>query len=207
MITNSILGSRLGISVSPPDVRLITTPQDPYKWAFVPEKRHLFQKQLSKHCIRAYKEIYTGIDDEAFEAIPIDTSNYQSYASPTITEVTQEKTSNLEVEMKPAASFTAKINDLTSHNLRLITELEQWKSATSQAETLNRELEASLEAAQSDANAIQQENERMKEACRQNSLAANCFRAKTAQLEAIVKEIFSALESAKAKIPAAYPDP
>jgi hypothetical protein len=193
--------------VSPADVRLITTPQDPYKWAFVPEKRHLFQKQLSKHCIRAYKEIYTGIDDEAFEAIPIDTSNYQSYASPIITEVTQEKTSNSEIEMKPAASFTAKINELTSHNLRLIIELEQWKSATSQAETLNRELEVSLEAAQSDANAIQQENERMKEACRQNSLAANCFRAKTAQLEAIVKEIFSALESAKAKIPAAYPDP
>jgi hypothetical protein len=193
--------------VSPPDVRLITTPQDPYKWAFVPEKRHLFQKQLSKHCIRAYKEIYAGINDEAFEAIPIDTSNYQSCASPTITEVTQEKTSNLEIEIKPAASFTAKINELTSHNLRLVTELEQWKSATLQAETLNRELEASLEAAQSDANAIQQENERMKEACRQNSLAANCFRAKTAQLEAIVKEIFSALESAKAKIPAAYPDP
>jgi hypothetical protein len=124
LITNLILGSRLGISVSPPDVRLMITPQDPYKWAFVPEKRHLFQKQLSKHCIRAYKEIYTGIDDEAFEAIPIDTSNYQSYASPTITEVTQEKTSYLEV-VKPAASFTAKISELTTHNLRLITELEQ----------------------------------------------------------------------------------
>ena len=193
--------------MSPADVRLITTPQDPYKWAFVPEKRHLFRKQLSKHCIRAYKEIYAGVDDEAFEAIPIDTSSYQSYASPTITEVTQEKTSNLEVEVEPVASFTAKINDLTSHNLRLITELEQWKSATSQAETLNCELEASLEAAQSDANAIQQENGHMREACRQNSLAANLFRAKAAQLEAIVEEIFSALESAKAKIPAAYPDP
>jgi hypothetical protein len=47
----------------------------------------------------------------------------------------------------------------------------------------------------------------MKEACRQNSLAANFFRAKAAQLEAIAKEIFSALESAKPKIPAAYPDP
>ena len=112
----------------------------------------------------------------------------------------------MEVEIKPAVSFTAKINELTSHNLRLTAELEQWKSATSQAERLNRELEASLEAAQSDANAIQQENERMKEACRQNSLAVNFFRTKAAQLEAFVKEIFSALESAKAKIPAAYPD-
>ena len=46
----------------------------------------------------------------------------------------------------------------------------------------------------------------MKEDCRQNSLTANFFRAKAAQSEAIVKEIFSALESAKAKISAAYPD-
>jgi hypothetical protein len=45
----------------------------------------------------------------------------------------------------------------------------------------------------------------MKEVCRQNSLAANFSRVKAAQLEAIVKEIFSALESAKAKIPAASP--
>jgi hypothetical protein len=132
--------------VSPPDVRLITTPQDPYKWAFVPEKRHLFQKHLSKHCIRVYKEIYIDIDDEAFEAILIDASNYQSYASSTITEVTQEKTLNLEIKIKPAASFTAKINELTSHNLRLITELKQWKSATLQAKTLNRKLKASLKA-------------------------------------------------------------
>jgi hypothetical protein len=36
-------------------------------------------------------------NDEAFEAVPIYTSNYQSCASP---EVTQEKTSNLEVEIK-----------------------------------------------------------------------------------------------------------
>jgi hypothetical protein len=53
-----------------------------------------------------------------------------------------------------------------------------------------------------DANAIQQENERIKEACRRNSLAASFFRAKAAQSDIIVKEIFSALESAKAKIAA-----
>jgi hypothetical protein len=81
----------------------------------------------------------------------------------------------LEVEIKPAASFTAKINELTSHNLRFMTELEQWKLAASQAEMLNSELEASLEAAQSDANTIRQENERIKEAYRRDSLAASFF--------------------------------
>ena len=45
----------------------------------------------------------------------------------------------------------------------------------------------------------------MKEICRQDSLATNFSRVKAEQLEVIVKEIFSTLESAKAKIPAAIP--
>lgn len=208
MTTNSIIGSRLGIPVSPQKVRLIPTPEDPYKWAFIPQKRHLFQKQLSEHCIRAYKEILTGIDDEAFEAIPADTNDSQSRASSaTVAEVTPEKTSNLEAQTKPAASFTAKINELTSHNLRLMTELEQWRSAASQAERLNRELEAKLKAGQLDAGALQQENGRMKEACHRNSWAANFFRARAAQSDAVIKEISRTLESAKAKIPVVSPDP
>jgi hypothetical protein len=180
-------------------VRLITTPQDPYKWAFVPEKRHLFQKHMSKHCIRAYEEIYIGIDDEAFEAIPADESNGRCRASTTTAEATPEKSSNSEVQTKPVPSFTAKIDELTSQNIRLMAELEQWRPAASQAETSNRELEANLKAAQLHANAIQQENERMKEACRRNSLAASFFRAKAAQSDAVMQEIFSTLESAKAK--------
>jgi chromosome segregation ATPase len=200
LITDSIIGSRLGIPVSPEEVRLIPKPEDPYKWAFIPQKRHLFQKQLSEHCIRAYKEISRGIDDEAFEAIPADTNDSQSRATATIAEVISEKTSNLEVQTKPAASFTAKINELTSHNIRLMTELEH-------AERLNSELEANLKAAQLDANALQQENERMKEACYRNSLAANFFRAKATQLDAVIKEISSTLESAKAKIPVVSPGP
>lgn len=180
-------------------MRLITTPQDPYKWAFVPEKKHLFQKQLSKHCIRAYKEIYKGIDDEVFEAIPADGSNSQSRASTMTAEAELEDVSNSEVQAKPAAKFTAKIDELTNRNLRLMTELEKWRSAATQAEIANRELEASFEAAQLHANVIQQENKRMKEASRRNSQAASFFRAKAEQSDAVMKDIFSTLESAKAK--------
>lgn len=97
--------SSLGILVSPTNVRLITRPQDPYKWVWktIPllEKRYLFKKQISKHCIGAYKEIYEGVD-KAFVAIPIDASNNETCA------LAPENTSD------PAGSFTAKINELTT---------------------------------------------------------------------------------------------
>ena len=67
----------------------------------------------------------------------------------------------------------AKINELTRQNLTLMTELEQWRSTALNAEALNRELGASLEATQLSVNALQQEKQRMKESCRQN---ANFFR-------------------------------
>jgi hypothetical protein len=95
---------------------------------------------------------------------------------------------------------------LERQNLALITELEQWRSTASNAEALNRELGASLEAAQLSVNALQQEKERMKESCHQNIMAANFFRTKAVQADAIIKELFSAFESVKAKIPAVCPD-
>jgi len=187
--------------MSPTDVRLITGPQDPYKWVWktipLPEKRYLFKKQISKHCIRAYKELYEAVDKD-FVAIPIDATNNETGASAEILEALPENTSD------PAQSFTAKIDELTAQNLILTTELEQWRSAASNAESSNRELVADLEAAQLSANALQQEIERLKETCRRNTRAANFFRAKAMQSEAIMKEIFSATEAAKAKIPVIY---
>ncbi len=53
-------------------------------------------------------------------------------------------------------SFTARIDELVGYNVKLETELEQWKLAASRAEVLLRELGARLEAAQSNTNALQQ---------------------------------------------------
>ena len=200
-----ITESSLGISVSPADVRLITGPQDPYKWVSLPEKRYLFEKHLSKHCTRAYREICVGVG-EAFEAVPTDASNNETRPSAEIPEVRPEKTSDLEVAKKPAGSFTAKIDELERQNLIPMTELEQWRSTASNAEALNRELGASLEAAQLSVNALQQEKERMKESYHQNAMAANFFRIKAVQADTTIKELFSAFESVKAKIPAVCPD-
>jgi hypothetical protein len=151
--------------VSPADVRLITGPQYPYKWVSLSEKRYFFEKHLSKHYTRAYREIYVGIG-EAFEAMPTDASNNETRPSAEIPEARPENTSDLEVTKKPAGSFTAKIDGLKRQNLALMTELEQWRSTASNAEALNRELGASLEAAQLSVNALQQEKERIKESCR-----------------------------------------
>jgi hypothetical protein len=49
-------------------VRLITTWKDPYRWATLPEAEHLFTKQLSKHCLGAYYEIFHRVG-ETFEAV------------------------------------------------------------------------------------------------------------------------------------------
>jgi hypothetical protein len=196
---------RDSISVSPADVRLITGPQDPYKWVSLPEKRYLFEKHLSKHCTRAYREICIGVG-EAFETVLTDASNNETRPSAEIPEVRPEKTSDLEVAKKPAGSFTAKIDELERQNLTLMTELEQWRSTASNAEALNRELGASLEAAQLSVNALQKEKEQMKESYCQSAMAANFFRAKAVQADVIIKELFSAFESVKAKIPAVCPD-
>jgi hypothetical protein len=201
-MAKSITESSLGISVLPADVRLITGPQDPYKWVPLPEKRYLFEKHLSKHCTRAYREIYVGAG-ETFEAMPTDASNNETRSS---VEARPEKASDLGVAEKPAGNFTTKIDELTRQNLALMAELEHCRSTASNAEALNRELETSLEAAQLSANALQQEKEQMKESCRQTAIAANFFRAKAMEADAAIKELFSAFELVKAKIPAVCPD-
>lgn len=59
--------ARLGITIEPAEVRLITNAEDPYSWQALPERSHLFRKQLSKHTIGAYKELCreVGISFEA----------------------------------------------------------------------------------------------------------------------------------------------
>lgn len=59
--------AKLGITVEPAEVRLITNAEDPYIWQALPEKSHLFKKQLSKHTIGAYRELCreVGISFEA----------------------------------------------------------------------------------------------------------------------------------------------
>lgn len=60
---------KLGLTISGEEVRLITNKDDPYQWSRLPGTEHLFSKQLSKHCLRSYREIYEGVG-RSFEAVP-----------------------------------------------------------------------------------------------------------------------------------------
>ena len=53
--------TKLGISIEPAKVRLITRASDPYTWQALPEKQHLVRKHLSKHSIDTYRELYRGV--------------------------------------------------------------------------------------------------------------------------------------------------
>lgn len=52
---------QVGVSVPADEVRLVTHPGDPYRWLFLPEKKHLFEKPLSKHNTGAYREICSAL--------------------------------------------------------------------------------------------------------------------------------------------------
>lgn len=52
--------------MAPREVRLIPEPDSLYEWDYLPERQHLFQKQISKHNIAACKEIAAGIGESIY---------------------------------------------------------------------------------------------------------------------------------------------
>ena len=71
--SNRSVESNLGIVVDPAQVRLLPKLQDGYKWSVRPEMKHLlrknlFKKQLSKHAVGAYMELYREVG-ESFDAV------------------------------------------------------------------------------------------------------------------------------------------
>jgi hypothetical protein len=150
---------------------------------------------MSKHCIQAYKEICAGIgndddDEDAFmEVIPADSGVTEAGHSAMALDAPVEGSYDNVSVTRPVKSFTARIDELTGRNAELEAELKEWKSAASQAQLLNCELGTNLEVAQSNANALQQENERIGEDCRQIALRAKYYQTKALQESAIIKEI------------------
>jgi len=68
IMTNIILESRIGVSIELSQVRLALGPDDPYSWKVLPEKKHLFLKNISDYSTGVYKELYKGVG-VLFEAI------------------------------------------------------------------------------------------------------------------------------------------
>ena len=61
--------SALSLVIDPKQVRLLPELNDGYAWSALPEREHLFTKQLSKHSIGAYMELCRELG-KSFEAVP-----------------------------------------------------------------------------------------------------------------------------------------
>lgn len=72
---------KLGFSIKPEDIRLITHADDPYTWEALPEKQHLFKKQLSKHSVGAYRALCREVG-VSFEAVPTTRPNPDASSKP-----------------------------------------------------------------------------------------------------------------------------
>lgn len=58
----------MGCSITPSDVRLVTSENDPYRWSYVTGVAHFFTKNLSDHSISVYKQLCSGVGI-TFEAV------------------------------------------------------------------------------------------------------------------------------------------
>ena len=109
--------SKLGLSIQPAEVRLITGPDDAYAWQTLPEKRHLFCKQLSKHSIGAYRELCRGVG-VWFEAVATTASRANAG------ELHDQERIDLRCSADSEIKFAARIDQLQSEIRRLTAELD-----------------------------------------------------------------------------------
>ncbi|RYN74724.1 hypothetical protein AA0119_g12959 [Alternaria tenuissima] len=123
---------QLGFRIDPLDVRLITNADEPYTWSYMPERAHLFQKQLSKHSMGACIELEAQVG-QTFEAIR--TGARRTPGAPDcLTEVDVSFTSKIEqLEQKYAL--------LQEDHISVVEECERLKAQA----TENGQLRASAE--------------------------------------------------------------
>ena len=186
IVANTLQEDRLGISILPSQVRLITNGDDPYTWEALPEKKHLFSKNISDHSIGAYKELCEGLG-VWFEAVPATAKRKRSMGDP------KEETLNLCIS-EPHVSFSAKIEELQGEVARLRRELFQWKEQANTALESRRQTEGEF-------NQLIETNNRLKQEAQKNAIMAKHFRNSTSKYALGVKRILPLLEELKTDLP------
>ncbi|CAI6342316.1 unnamed protein product [Periconia digitata] len=149
--------SKLGIVIDPAQVRLLPSPDDPYTWRFLPEKKHLFSKNISDHSISAYKDLSNGVG-RTFEAIPAKQRNsansFGMMEGAVVATVGQKE-----------ISFSTLIDQLQDKNAVLSQSLEEMRTQ------LSAELECRRHA-ESELARLKEVNERLQEAYEKNDSIA-----------------------------------
>ncbi|KAJ9638604.1 hypothetical protein H2204_004080 [Knufia peltigerae] len=77
----------LKIKVEPRNVKLITSPVDRYRWVVDTKAQYLFTKHLSKHSLKAYRELYAFIGG-AIQAVA--SEGPDSYGLPKVAQIGQQ---------------------------------------------------------------------------------------------------------------------
>ena len=124
--------AKLGITIEPAEVRLITSAEDPYIWQMLPEKSHLFKRQLSKHIIGAYKELCREVGVSFEAALAPDLSTFTGREP----NEGRQGTISMSSPPDPQTSFTAMIERLKLEKLTLVTEMNKSKDQAIKATEL-----------------------------------------------------------------------
>ncbi|PVH69406.1 hypothetical protein DL98DRAFT_661712 [Cadophora sp. DSE1049] len=169
---------KVGIVIEPSQVRLVTGADDLYTWKVLPQKKHLFSKNISDHSIGAYKELCEGIDS-AFEAVPVTTKTRARSA-----EYVQETLMSTE---SPQASFSAKIDELREENKNLERELKQWKDQATAESKLRQESEQ-------ERSQLRDANQTLQCELQKSVMAADYFRSSISQYSQMVARIMPLME-------------
>ncbi|KAH8650256.1 hypothetical protein BGZ60DRAFT_569573 [Tricladium varicosporioides] len=169
---------KVGIVIEPSQVRLVTGADDLYTWKVLPQKKHLFSKNISDHSIGAYKELCEGIDS-AFEAVPVTTKPRARSA-----EYMQQTLMSTE---SPQASFSAKIDELREENESLERELKQWKDQATAESKLRQESEQ-------ERNQLRDANQTLQCELQKSVIVADYFRSSISQHSQMVARIMPLME-------------
>lgn len=152
--------ARLGITIEPAEVRLITNAEDPYSWQALPERSHLFRKQLSKHTIGAYRELCREVGI-SFEAALAPASSTFTGMEPN---AGRQGTIPMSLPPESQISFSTVIERLESDKLTLTAEMNKSKDQAIKAEELQAlaeeqatRLQLTIHAAEMDKQILQQE--------------------------------------------------
>lgn len=80
MLKEHATAERLGIIIRPEDVRLRPQEDDSYRWSSLPNKAHLFSKQLSKLSAGTYAELIREVGN-SFEATSVEVGHTGTFTS------------------------------------------------------------------------------------------------------------------------------
>jgi hypothetical protein len=166
----------------------------------LPEKKHLFLKNISDHSIGAYKELCKGIG-VAFEAIPVNATTgtgLEDHVQDVL--ISAEVCKQLEF-LDPAnhltqptqVSFSTKIDELRGENAKLEQELKQWRDQATEESRLRQQSEEELNKLKIAYQILQQDFQK-------SVVMAGCFKSDIYKSTGIVNRIMPLLEELSADL-------